>query len=63
MDLDIKELESIINNGDFNKLVGKVETEFFDCKKEGYNLENEKSKYELAKDVSSFANAKKGGFM
>lgn len=63
MSLDIKELESIINNGDFHKLVGKVETEFFDCKKEGYNLENESSKYELAKDVSSFANANKGGFI
>lgn len=63
MDLDIKELESIINNRDFHKLLGKVETEFLECKKEGYNLENESSKYELAKDVSSFGNVKKGGFI
>ncbi len=63
MDLDIKELKSILNSGDFHKLLGKVETDFFDCKKEGYNLEDDKSKYELVKDVSSFANAKGGGFI
>lgn len=63
MVLDIKELTSILNSGDFHKLLGKVETDFFDCKKEGYNLKDDKSKYELVKDVSSFANAKKRGFI
>jgi len=57
-----KELEKIINEGDFDSLIGQIENDFFDCKEQIYNLQNEYSKWELAKDVSSFANLN-GGFV
>ncbi len=62
MELDIKELESIIKDGDFSKLIGESESELFDCKREAYDLKKDLSKYELAKDVSAFANAG-GGYI
>jgi hypothetical protein len=62
MELNIKELESIIKDGDFSKLIGESESIFFDCKREVYVLKNDISKYELAKDVSAFANAR-GGYI
>ena len=62
MELDVKELKSIIKEGDFNKLKAEAESEFFDCKRDVYDLENSIKKYELAKDVSAFANAG-GGFI
>lgn len=55
-EFSIKELEEIINEGNFDSLIGKIENDFFDCKKEIYDLKNDSSKRELAKDVSSFAN-------
>jgi len=61
-EFSIKELEKIISDGDFNSLIGKIENEFFDCKSQIYDLKNEYSKRELAKDVSSFANLN-GGFI
>ena len=36
----IKELEKIINEGNFDYLIGKIENNFFDCKKEIYDLKN-----------------------
>jgi len=62
MELDIKELESTIKDGDFNRIKGKCESDFFDCKREVYNLKLNSSKFELAKDVSAFANAG-GGYI
>jgi len=62
MELDIKKLELIIKDGDFNKLKNESECEFFDCKRDVYDLKNSIKKYELAKDVSAFANAS-GGFI
>ncbi len=62
MELNIKELESIIKNGDFSKLISESESEFFDCKRDVYDLKNNMAKYELAKDVSAFANAG-GGYI
>lgn len=62
MELDIKELKSIIKDGDFSMLIGESESEFFDCKREVYDLKKDISKYELAKDVSAFANAG-GGYI
>lgn len=62
MDLSIKELESIIKDGDFSKLIGESESEFFDCKRNVYDLKKNMLKYELAKDVSAFANAG-GGYI
>lgn len=62
MELEIKELESIIEDGDFNRMIGKCESGFFDCKREIYDLKKNISKFELAKDVSAFANAE-GGYI
>jgi len=62
MEFTIKELEKIISSGDFNPMIGKIENDFFDCKSQIYDLKNEYSKRELAKDVSSFANLN-GGYI
>jgi len=61
-EFSIKELEKIINEGNFDSFIGKIENDFFDCKKEIYDLKNDSSKRELAKDVSSFANLH-GGYI
>jgi len=61
-EFSIKELEKIISSGDFDSLIGKIENDFFDCKRQIYHLENEYSKRELAKDVSSFVNLN-GGYI
>jgi hypothetical protein len=55
-------LEALINDRAFTDLVGETENEFFDCKSGIYDLSNPSKKLELAKDVSSFANAD-GGFL
>lgn len=57
-----QELEEILNSGNFDLLIRKYENEWFDCKKEPYQLDNEKNKHELAKDISSFANID-GGYI
>jgi len=62
MPLTLERLESIIQNGDFISLVGESESSIFDCKSEIYALADDLSKYELAKDVSSLANAN-GGYI
>lgn len=61
-ELTIKELEKIIRRGDFNALIGKMENDFLDCKREIYHLKNDENKRKLAKDVSSFANLD-GGYI
>lgn len=60
--LTFQDLEKIINDGDFDSLIEKIENDLFDCKERAYNLQDEYSKQELAKDVSSFANLN-GGFI
>jgi len=61
-EINFKDLEKIIDENDFNSLIGKIENDFFDCKSQIYDLTNENLKRELAKDVSSFANLN-GGFI
>lgn len=60
--MDYEELRAIVNKGEFDKLVGEIENNFFDCKSSPYTFGNVKGKSELAKDITSFANAK-GGFI
>ena len=55
-------LEALINDRAFADLIGETENQFFDCKSGIYDLTNPSKKLELAKDVSSFANAE-GGFL
>lgn len=60
--LSVEQLREHIGAGNFEALVGEIETEAFDCKREPYRVENDKGRRELAKDVSSFANAR-GGYV
>jgi hypothetical protein len=61
--LDLKDLDEIARNGDFGRLVGEVEDQFFDVKSQPYGFdENVVAKREFAKDVSAFANAG-GGYI
>ena len=61
MDLNYEALKEIATQKTFEELVGEFENRFFDCK-QILALENTKDDIELAKDVSSFANAE-GGFL
>lgn len=53
-------LKEIISASDFDQLIGEVENVWFDCKSQPYQMQSDWKKRELAKDVSSFANAKGG---
>lgn len=54
------EIYKTVKTGELKKLIGEEESSFFDAKETIYDLKNPKGKFELAKDVSSFANAKGG---
>ncbi|OGD90777.1 hypothetical protein A3D81_00760 [Candidatus Curtissbacteria bacterium RIFCSPHIGHO2_02_FULL_40_17] len=60
--LSLEKLQEIVSAADFDKLIGEIENEWFDCKASPYQLQNDISKKELAKDVSSFSNFE-GGFI
>jgi predicted HTH transcriptional regulator len=54
------ELTAILQSGDFNRLLGGLEDDRLECKSAPYNLDHEREKMELAKDVSALANADGG---
>ncbi len=55
------EILEILASGMFEKLVGTLENEFFDAKAEpSRDLDLDRGKLDLAKDVSSFANWRGG---
>lgn len=54
------EILEILASGMFEKLVGTLENEFFDAKAEPWDLDLDRGKLDLAKDVSSFANWRGG---
>lgn len=57
----IEEISQIIKGRDFSKLIGLKENLWFEAKgKEPYQLDSTSGRYELAKDVSAFANEKGG---
>lgn len=60
--LSLEELKAIIEIGDFEALVNRIENEFFECKRGIYLLEEDSGKRALAKDVTSFANLD-GGYI
>lgn len=60
--LSFQDLETIIENADFDKLIDSFEGEHLDCKSGIYKLTNDKEKLEFVKDVSSFANSD-GGYI
>jgi hypothetical protein len=51
---------AILESGDFNPLLGGLEDDHLECKAAPYQLEEERGKMELAKDVSALANADGG---
>jgi len=60
--MDYKTFREIVNDGEFDKLIVEIENDFFHCKHSPYRFDNERGKHELAKGITSFANAK-GGFI
>jgi Schlafen, AlbA_2 len=60
--MDRDTLAKIVEIKIFDTLIGEIENDWFDCKKEPYQIQNESAKRELAKDVSSFANVG-GGYI
>lgn len=55
-----EQLDDIVASGDFEALVGASETAWLECKGQPYQIANDDARRELAKDVSSFANASGG---
>jgi hypothetical protein len=62
MEFTLESLEKTISEQAFDALIGRSESDWFECKGEPYQLDLEAAKRELAKDVSSFANVK-GGYI
>ncbi len=60
--LTIDDIRQIVSEGAWQSFMGESESEILDCKKVPYRLDELQEKDELAKDVSSFANAG-GGFI
>jgi hypothetical protein len=58
--LSAAECGAILKGGDFDQFIGAMESDEFECKAEPYRLDDKRQKFELAKDVSSFANARGG---
>jgi hypothetical protein len=59
-DFTLENVISILQSGVFDDLIGVVENEWFECKKEPYHLNTATNKQELAKDVAGLANAHGG---
>lgn len=55
-----EEVREVLGRRAFAELIGVVEDEHVECKQMPYQLNSEAGKYELAKDVSAFANAAGG---
>lgn len=63
MPLTLADLKAIVDSKQFNELIGEIENEFFDVKGQPYQFDaGDYAKRELAKDVTSFANAA-GGYL
>lgn len=60
MTLSREDLDALLAVRDFDKLIGQVETVWFDAKDQPYDIETDAGKRELAKDVASFANSSGG---
>jgi len=54
--------KEIVDTANFDKLIGSLENEWLECKVEPYQINTDRGKRELAKDVSSFANSQ-GGYI
>ena len=54
--LGTQEVLAILGKGNFDQIIGSIESETLDFKREPYQLNTTKQKLELTKDVSAFAN-------
>jgi predicted HTH transcriptional regulator len=55
-----KEVLEKLETGDFDALIGLMESEWLDAKETPYHLDTPKQKLEIAKDVTAMANASGG---
>ena len=62
MGINGTQLQEIVQSGDFESLLGEIESAEFECKAQPYAFDTDSGKRELAKDVSSFANST-GGYI
>jgi hypothetical protein len=58
--ISLADIFSILESGDFNQLIGGLESEHLECKRAPYRLQLNSEKMELAKDISALANADGG---
>lgn len=56
MAADFKGLRAVLEAGDFRALIGLAEDDLLEAKREPYKLSEPSGRYELAKDVTAFAN-------
>jgi hypothetical protein len=61
-ELTIENVSDILSRGTFSELISAVEHVRFECKNGLYDTKTEKSKIELAKDISALANSS-GGYL
>ena len=57
---EFEQISAIVKAGDFHRLIDRMEGDQIECKGVPYSLKTDKERFELAKDVTSFANAKGG---
>ncbi len=61
MPLDFGDIRALVDSGDFHQLVGEIEGQHLDVKKQPYQFQSgNDAKREFAKDVAAFANANGG---
>ena len=58
--LDQEVVREILVTGEFERLIGGIEHQDLECKLTPYRLQDASQNQELAKDISSFANASGG---
>jgi predicted HTH transcriptional regulator len=57
---ELEQVLAIIRAGDFHRLIDRMEGDQIECKGAPYSLNADKERFELAKDVTAFANTKGG---
>ncbi len=56
----VAEIQEILARGAFDELTGALENEIFEAKADPWDLDSERGKFDLAKDISSLANVRGG---
>jgi hypothetical protein len=61
--LSVSEVDAILSSGRFDNLLGCVEDSHLECKAAPYQLDQDRQKMELAKDISALANTDGGNLL